>query len=248
METPNDMMNEDVIEHRSSTYVPPPASDLWSGLQRRVIAGLALAAVFLFATISGGVWFSLLILIGGLLMMREWDVLTEHMPKGWKSIGLAYVALPCASLIWLRSLHTVDSPNMGLPLVLYLAFVVWATDIGGFFVGKKIGGPKLAPTISPNKTWAGAAGGFAAAGIAGSLAATFTPYPETYGGALVLAFVLSFIAQIGDLFESWLKRRAGVKDSGELIPGHGGVLDRVDGFVAAAPLFALMVAFSGIAG
>jgi phosphatidate cytidylyltransferase len=115
--------------------------------------------------------------------------------------------------------------------------VVWATDIGGYFAGRSIGGPKLWPRISPNKTWAGAIGGFAASIV---VAAGFVAFRlgETVP-LLVLASVLSIASQLGDLFESAVKRRFGVKDSSRIIPGHGGVLDRLDGFVAAVVLAAI---------
>jgi len=214
-------------------------------LQRRVLAGLALATVYLLSVIAGGWWFSVLVLIAAVIMVREWDDLTAALPRGWKYMGMAYVALPCASLLWLRSVHFVQSGNAGLSLVIYITFVVWATDIGAYFAGRYFGGPKLAPSISPKKTWAGLGGGLAAAIGIGVVCYTFSPYPATFGGGLVISVLLSLVAQLGDLFESWLKRRAGVKDSGQLIPGHGGALDRLDGMLAAAPLFALLVALSG---
>jgi phosphatidate cytidylyltransferase len=115
--------------------------------------------------------------------------------------------------------------------------VVWATDIGGYFVGRGIGGPKLWPRISPNKTWAGAAGGFAASLV---VAAGFAGFGLGRSGPLLLvSAVLSIASQLGDLFESAVKRRFGVKDSGHIIPGHGGLLDRLDGFVAAIVLAAI---------
>jgi phosphatidate cytidylyltransferase len=125
----------------------------------------------------------------------------------------------------------------GLSALILILLVVWATDIGGYFAGRSIGGPKLWPRISPNKTWAGAIGGFAASIV---VAAGFVAFRlgETVP-LLVLASVLSIASQLGDLFESAVKRRFGVKDSSRIIPGHGGVLDRLDGFVAAVVLAAI---------
>ena len=148
--------------------------------------------------------------------------------------GLLYAVLPALALLYLRAQH-------GFGLTLGTAALVWATDIGAYFAGRGIGGPKLAPRISPNKTWAGLIGGVIGA--------------EALSMVLGLGFGLSWLfvyfatmlavsAQIGDLFESWLKRRAGVKDSGRLLPGHGGVLDRLDGLVPVA----LLVAGLAIAG
>lgn len=152
--------------------------------------------------------------------------------------GLVYVGLPVLALLWLR-----ERPDNGLVLTLWALSLVWATDIGAFFSGRTIGGPKIAPAISPSKTWAGLIGGVAMAMV---LAMGFRHW---LGLPLVLVWatpLLAVAAQAGDFFESWMKRRAGVKDSGSLLPGHGGVLDRLDGVVTSAPLAALIVA-AGVA-
>ena len=146
--------------------------------------------------------------------------------------GIAYVALPSLALLFLRG------EENGLLLALWALATVWVTDIGAYFAGRSIGGPKLAPRVSPNKTWAGLVGGVAAALILGLLLWHFA------GLRLQLAFaspILAVIAQIGDLYESWLKRQAGVKDSGTILPGHGGVLDRLDGLVPVAPAAAALI-------
>jgi phosphatidate cytidylyltransferase len=212
----------------------PLSPSPWAGLRTRVISGAVLAAVALLVFLLGGWWFTLGIIVTGLLALREWDALTPP-KRGWSYIGLAYIAVPCASLIWLRG-----NPG-GLALVLYVTLAVWAADIGAYFSGRYIGGPKLAPAISPSKTWAGLGGGMSAAAVVGGGCAYFTPYPHTFLGAVGVAMLLAVVAQLGDLFESWIKRRAGVKDSGSLIPGHGGLLDRIDGIMFTAPLFALLV-------
>ncbi|WP_448582017.1 phosphatidate cytidylyltransferase [Thermaurantiacus sp.] len=153
----------------------------------------------------------------------------------WLGAGLVYAGLPAVALPWLRG-----QPD-GLVLVLWLMTIVWATDILAYFAGRAIGGAKLAPAISPSKTWAGLIGGMVGAGAASALIAS-----AAWGGAMLLHFalgaMLALVAQLGDLFESWLKRRAGVKDSGALIPGHGGVMDRVDGLVPVACVVAAAVA------
>lgn len=226
----------------------PSTASRWAELKTRVISGLVMATVLLFCLLAGGMWFIVLVLFAGLQMIREWDGLTAHEAMPWKIAGLAYVGIPCATLIWLRGSQFSDAPDGGLLIVLYLMFVVWATDIGAYFAGRKIGGPKLAPNISPKKTWAGLAGGMLAAGVVGGIAATFTPYPFSFVGCTLIAVVLAVVSQMGDLFESWLKRRVGVKDSGTLIPGHGGLLDRVDGLIVAAPVLGLLVALSGVIG
>lgn len=216
----------------------------WAGLKTRIISGAALAALF-FAVLAAGGWlFTLFILIAAMLMMKEWNALTEHNNPGWHAFGLLYTAFPCASLIWLRDLRLAADADAGFKLVLTLILIVIATDTGAYFTGRKIGGPKLAPAISPGKTWTGLIGGMAAAGVAGGLCQILSPFPSTLWLAVALGMVLALVAQGGDLFESWLKRRAGVKDSGSLIPGHGGLLDRVDGIAFTAPLFAWAVYLS----
>jgi phosphatidate cytidylyltransferase len=148
--------------------------------------------------------------------------------------GLLYVGLPVFALLWLR-----DQPGeLGMLLAFWALAVVWATDIGAFFAGRAIGGPKIAPSISPNKTWAGLIGGAGAALLLGWVLAHYAGLDWRL--ALASPF-LAVLAQAGDFFESWLKRRAGVKDSGRLLPGHGGVLDRLDGLVTSVPFAALLV-------
>ena len=124
-------------------------------------------------------------------------------------------------------------------LALWTLAIVWATDIGAFFAGRAIGGPKLAPVISPNKTWAGLIGGMIVAAVAGGAIAYVGHLPtRTYW----LAPLLAVAAQLGDLAESGMKRRVGVKDSGHILPGHGGLLDRIDGMLPVAILVAALVA------
>ena len=148
---------------------------------------------------------------------------------GW---GVVYVGLPAFALVLLRG------ADDGLLLAFWAMGLVWATDIGAYFAGRTIGGPKLAPQVSPNKTWAGLAGGVLAATLFGFVLHTQAWLP--FRLALVTP-LLAVLAQGGDLYESWLKRRAGVKDSGNVLPGHGGVLDRLDGLVPVAPIAALIV-------
>lgn len=152
--------------------------------------------------------------------------------------GLAYAALSGISLALLRG------DNQGLAAILFLFAIVWATDIMAYFVGRTMGGPKLAPAISPGKTWSGAIGGAAGGVLAGVAAALVTGYAGV-GAAALVALILSIVSQLGDLFESWIKRRHGVKDSSNLIPGHGGVMDRVDGLVVAAFALYLIGAILG---
>jgi len=146
----------------------------------------------------------------------------------WTASGLAYAGLSGLSLGFLR-----EGGHAGLIAILFLFAVVWATDISAYFVGRSLGGPKLAPRISPGKTQSGALGG-AVGGVVAGLALAVAAGAGDLPVLALVALLLSIVSQAGDLFESWVKRRCGVKDSGSLIPGHGGVMDRVDGLVAAA--------------
>jgi phosphatidate cytidylyltransferase len=158
--------------------------------------------------------------------------LLPAVPVHRAAFGVVYIGLPCVCLVWLRNVE-----QHGFQAVLWLLVVVWATDIFAYFVGRGVGGPKLAPRISPSKTWAGLAGAVGGAVAVGAS----VPLPgHSRWAAAVLAGVLAVVAQAGDLFESHLKRRAGVKDSGRLLPGHGGLLDRVDGLLVATPAFVLV--------
>lgn len=213
----------------------------WSGLGVRVISGSILATLVLGVLWIGGFIFSIIVLLAALQMLREWDRLTEKESSLWGVAGLFYIAIPCAAILYMRNIQIEGTEHAGLSMVLYVLFAVWATDIGAYFTGRIVGGAKLAPTISPSKTWAGLGGGMTAAGVVGGISHIFSPYPTTLLGAIMLGVVLAAVAQGGDLFESWLKRRAGVKDSSTLIPGHGGLLDRVDGLMFTIPLFALLV-------
>jgi phosphatidate cytidylyltransferase len=152
----------------------------------------------------------------------------------WVASGVPYAGAIAVAPIVLRS----DGAN-GFLAMLFLFAIVWATDIIAYFVGRAVGGPKLMPQVSPKKTWSGALGGTAAAvalAVAFAQAAVF----PTWLAIAMLAVVLSVVAQGGDLFESFLKRRFGAKDSSHLIPGHGGLMDRLDGFVTAGVVAALI--------
>ncbi|MEI6985356.1 MAG: phosphatidate cytidylyltransferase [Rhodospirillaceae bacterium] len=153
--------------------------------------------------------------------------------RWWLALGIPYVGIGAVALMWLR-----EYPRIGLGLIVFLFLTVWANDIGAYIFGKSIGGPRLAPTISPAKTWAGFHGGVATAGLVGGLTALLFGAREPLV-AVGLGALLGVVGQVGDLFESAVKRRYNVKDSGCLIPGHGGLLDRIDGLIAAAPVLAL---------
>lgn len=147
----------------------------------------------------------------------------------WAFVGVIYVGLPTLTLVWLR-----NDPEHGRLIVFWLLVVVWSTDIGAYFAGRLIGGPKLIPSISPNKTWAGLIGGMICAAVAGGLMAKLDPQLP-YETLAAFAALVAMVAQAGDFTESAVKRHYNVKDSGTLIPGHGGALDRLDGLLFAAP-------------
>lgn len=181
-----------------------------------------------------------LAVIGGLVTLSA--------PVG---LGLLYVGLPAVSLLFLRSGGGgLFGSVIGFLTTLWVLVVVWSTDIGAYFAGRAIGGPKLAPRLSPKKTWAGLLGGMAAAAIASGLVVLWVVSKhrgEGMGANYVVAAAFgagaAVLAQAGDLFESWLKRRVGAKDSGRLLPGHGGALDRLDGLVPVSVAMALFLYF-----
>ncbi len=148
----------------------------------------------------------------------------------WSALGVAYIAPAFLSFQWL-----LGQAEGGLWAAFWLVAVVWGTDVGGYFAGRSIGGPKLMPAVSPKKTWAGLVGGMIAAAGAGACAAWLGDVDVL--GLAAASAALAVVAQAGDLFESSLKRRYGVKDSGVLIPGHGGILDRIDGFLAVSLVY-----------
>jgi phosphatidate cytidylyltransferase len=147
--------------------------------------------------------------------------------------GVLYAGLPAVALIWLRQLP------QGAELVIWTLALVWATDICAYFAGRLIGGPRIAPAISPSKTWAGLAGGMLGAGTTAALLADALGLQPAVARAALAGALLAVVAQAGDFFESHLKRRAGVKDSSHLLPGHGGVMDRLDGAIPVAVVVAL---------
>ncbi len=159
----------------------------------------------------------------------------------WAAMGPLYAGLPAVALIWLRGDEAIGRATM-----IWLMLLVWATDIGAYAAGRLIGGPLLLPAVSPKKTWAGLIGGVISAGAVGLSVALVLALPHP----LLLAVgsgALAVVAQAGDLAESWVKRRWNVKDSSAIIPGHGGVLDRVDGLLAAALAVAGVSLASGVA-
>jgi phosphatidate cytidylyltransferase len=216
-------------------------------LQKRIISAGLLAPVVLIIIWFGGVLYDTMIVLIAVIMSFEWSgiVNSDKKPeigvetrKKWMTYGIFYVAIFASSLLYLRS------QDGGFGLVLLLLLIVWATDIAAFFTGKAIGGPKIYPKISPNKTWSGLAGGMGAAALVGIFSAIFIDSVGVFAMILLGAF-LAVVSQAGDFLESFIKRKFGVKDSGNIIPGHGGLMDRVDGFTTAAPVFAIIALLKG---
>jgi phosphatidate cytidylyltransferase len=197
----------------------------------RTLTGVLLIAAALAATAVGGTVFAVLVAAVATAMFNEWTRLVRGWGAAWYTSGFFYALLPALALLWVR-----ERDAHGLELLVWVFLVTWSTDIGAYFVGRSFGRRKLAPAISPGKTVEGLYGGIAAAGVIGGAWVLAMGLGQPL---LALAPLLAIAAQAGDLFESWMKRRAGVKDSGSWLPGHGGVLDRLDGLVPVAVLTAL---------
>ncbi|GAB6053492.1 phosphatidate cytidylyltransferase [Magnetospira thiophila] len=199
----------------------------------RIVSALVLAPPVLAAVYFGSPYFEILAAVCLVLLGVEWGRLVGWRAS-WIVVGIPYIVLPMAAMVWLRGME-----DWGMVNFIWLLGVVWATDTGAYAAGRLIGGPKLAPRISPKKTWAGLLGGMACAMAVG---AGIDFWLERPSGSWMfwVSGGLAVIAQMGDLFESWVKRRFNVKDSGGMIPGHGGLLDRMDGLLAAGLALALL--------
>jgi phosphatidate cytidylyltransferase len=196
----------------------------------RTLTGVVLIAIALIAAVTGGNVFAYFVAAIATAMFFEWTRIVRGWGAAWYIGGFVYAVLPAISLLWIR-----ERDEHGLELLLWTFLVTWSTDIGAYFAGRRFGRRKLAPSISPGKTVEGLYGGIAAATLIGGawVLGTGLGLP-----LLILAPLFALAAQGGDLFESSLKRRAGVKDSGDWLPGHGGVLDRLDGLAPVAVLTA----------
>lgn len=225
-------------------------ADELSSLAKRVISACVMLPLVLAAMWYGGWGFLIFIFALTVAAVFEWGRMALSGDKKFKdfiilSAGYLYILIAASAMIFLR----LKNEN-GFALTLLVFGMIWATDICAYFSGKAIGGPKMAPKISPNKTWAGMIGGMA--GAAG-VAALFTL--ESFRPAaladwsllcmLILGACFAVIGQAGDLLVSAMKRKYGVKDTGHLIPGHGGVLDRIDALLLAAPVFSAILIFGG---
>jgi len=240
----------------AALYFGPPFSDLfvilaaaimaweWSticGGATLTVARWAAIATVVAAVVLGAfrlVELSSWVAIAGAMTVAVLALRHDRQRSAWLVMGTVYLSLACVAFGWLR-----QHPDIGLQVILWLVAVVWATDIGAYFAGRGLGGPKLAPSISPNKTWAGLLGGMLAAFLVGLALAFLSDEMRPHELAIQSA-VVALISQVGDLFESRLKRKFDVKDSSQLIPGHGGLLDRADGLLAASLWVAFVVWFA----
>lgn len=194
----------------------------------RTLTGLILIVAALLVAFQGGYLLAVVVAAIATAMFYEWTRLTRGWGALWYIGGFVYALLPALAVLWIRE-------RAGIDLLLWVFIVTWSTDIGAYFAGRRFGRRKLAPAISPGKTVEGLFGGIAAATLLGDAWVLASGLGRAL---LLLAPVLAIAAQAGDLFESSMKRRAGVKDSGTLLPGHGGFLDRLDGLVPVAVLTA----------
>lgn len=222
-----------------------------SDLGVRAMSAIVMVAVAGAALFFGGWLFKALVILVGFGVLLEWSGLARHIAKTsfglglWLLVGAVYIGIGVFALMRLREIDPL--------LALFPILLVIGVDIGAYFAGRTFGGPKIAPSISPSKTWSGLAGGVCGAALAVLLCYSqlnrlfwaaepgysdrdypllMSPTVQTIGVALLVGLMAAIIAQSGDFFESWMKRRAGVKDSGKLIPGHGGLFDRADGLIA----------------
>lgn len=227
----------------SEATAPPPKPR--SDLGVRTLSGVVMMSVAIAAIWYGGYAFMALVMLVGLGVYWEFAKLALGFTQSagarllWLLGGLFYVGLACFTLL------LFSAPFFGKAVTIVMIAGVIGTDIGAYFAGRAIGGPKIAPKISPSKTWSGLVGGMFGAGLlmiaaqhASNLNYTFVYSPWL---TMVAGAVMAIVAQAGDFFESWMKRRAGVKDSGRLIPGHGGLFDRTDGLIAVAFVAGLIV-------
>jgi len=216
----------------------PSRGGRFGGLLLRALSAAVLGPLVLAAVWFGFPWIDLVAAIAAPVMILEWWRLTRGAPV-LRVLACLYGLSALVALLWLR-----HQPDSGRETILWVLACIWATDIGAYFVGRTAGGAKLAPRISPGKTWSGLIGGMAWAAVASAAVGYAFGLGETVHLAIAGA-ALAIVGQAGDLLESAAKRRAGVKDSGRLIPGHGGLLDRIDGLMAVLVAVAIARLIAG---
>lgn len=222
----------------SEASAPAARGGRFAGLLVRALSAIVLAPLLLAAVWYGFPWIDLFAAVAAPIMIFEWSRLTRGAPV-LRVLAWIYSLAALAALLWLR-----HQPAFGRETILWVLVCIFATDIGAYFVGRTAGGAKLAPRISPGKTWSGLIGGMAWAAVASAAIGYIFGLGETVHLAIAGA-ALAIVGQVGDLLESAAKRRAGVKDSGRIIPGHGGLLDRIDGLMAVLVAVGIARLFTG---
>lgn len=222
----------------------------FSGLAIRMLSGLIMAPLMIAIIVAGGYWFIGLMLVSSLVALYEWYGFSRSGPRALPILllGLVYLCLSYSSYVWLRF-----GFESGAWLAVAVVMGVWASDTGAYFAGKFIGGPKMCPVLSPKKTWAGLAGSVVSCALMLELFLLLSPrldhllstdsglnIAQHWWWVLLTGAVLGIVGQMGDLFISFFKRRAHLKDTGHIIPGHGGLLDRIDALLLVAPVFLLI--------
>ena len=223
-----------------------PRSAGFSNLILRVISSVVLAPIAVLVAWVGGVPFVVFWTVAASIVLWEWSALVKNSSLVGKSFGSFYgwmiAGLVYAGVLLLAPIVLRRDPALGFVAIMFLFAIVWVTDIAAYFVGRALGGPKLWPAVSPKKTWSGAVAG-TLGGVAVGLLVVKLAGLVVAPMLVMVALVLSIIAQAGDLLESAIKRHFGAKDASQLIPGHGGLMDRLDGFltaVAAAVMVGLL--------
>jgi len=206
---------------------PQPADAKKSDLGIRLLSAIVMIPPVIAAIHFGSPYFDILLVVGGAILVYELHAASGG-KFGWTVAGTGYVALALAAMLFMRA-----EGGHGALGMYWMFVLVWAADSVAYFVGRAVGGPRLAPMISPKKTWSGFFGALAGAALAGAAFAVYIGKSDIWGLVLVSGF-LGGVGQMGDLLESWFKRRFDRKDMSGLIPGHGGLFDRVDGLLAVA--------------
>lgn len=254
------MFEKDQTERLSK--IKAPASERWGDLRDRFLTALAIMLIAGLCIYNGGLLWAGFVALGGFFLIIEWIRLIRYKSNFqfyvWLGLGLFYIGINVFFLIYMR-----DRPKGASTLYSIILGVV-ATDVGAYFAGRFIGGKKIAPAISPSKTWAGLFGGAFLSAFAFVFVFSWIQVNSDFVGtldwvkksnafelnlwAVAIGVFLAMVAQCGDFFESWMKRNAGVKDSGSILPGHGGIFDRVDGLLAVTLVAGSSELFTNLVG
>ncbi len=217
-----------------------------SALTKRIASAVVIAPIFIGAIILGGIPLAIWLLIAFAISVYEWFGLAKKIPPYYlqiMAVGVVYMALSYSSFLALREVYSIN-------LLLMFIGMIWISDIGAYAVGKTFGGPKLIVEISPNKTWSGFVGALLFPALFGGIWTVVIGFDSEFNDnpwyimmliCSILGIVMGTVGQAGDLLVSYLKRRAKVKDTGALIPGHGGILDRIDSMLLGAPVFFIII-------